>query len=112
MKLICSKCQSLKDNPKFSYCAKCRSEYSKNYKRKKKSPNIVPSGLSDFVQYIKKSNYNVDFNDISNIIFFYSIITDDIHEFDNFKSGEQIKKMWDVILDYHQKKYINYETED
>jgi hypothetical protein len=102
----CSKCGEL-NNSSNSYCSKCAREYYKLYRLRKKDPNINIEGLQHFIQKIKRQALYVDFYDISNIIFFYTIITYDIHEYDKYKSGKQIKLMWDRIIKfYNNKKYI------
>lgn len=102
----CSKCGE-DNNSRNSYCKKCASSYYKLYRLRKKDPNINIEGLHSFIEKIKRQAYYIDFYDISNIIFFYSIITADIHEYDKYKSGKQIKLMWDRIVKfYNNKKYI------
>lgn len=100
----CSKCYGIKTNPNSSYCKKCASEYYRIYRLNKKEPNINIDGLSDFIEKIIKSSYFIDFEDISTIIFFYQIITSDITEYDKYKSGRQIKLMWDRIYNFYSKK--------
>ena len=80
---------------------------SLNLSPPKKDPNINIEGLHNFIQKIKNQAYFIDFFDMSNIIFFYSIITYDIYEYDKYNSGKQIKLMWDRIIKfYNNKKYI------
>lgn len=108
----CSGCGKEISTPS-NYCKKCSSNYYKQYRLRKKEPNINLSGLERFIQKIKNTNYYIDFNDISTIIFFYSLITIDIYEYDKYSAGRQIKLMWDRILKYYnKKKYIDYETEN
>jgi hypothetical protein len=103
----CSKCGVDTNGRNNSYCSKCSSEYYKLYRAKKKDPNINIEGLHNFIEKIKRNNYYIDFYDISTIIFFYSIITEDIHEYDKYRTGKQIKLMWDRIINfYNKKKYI------
>lgn len=103
----CPKCNNSIDTYNGSYCKKCASEYYKLYRLRKKDPNINIDGLHSFIEKIKRSAYYIDFYDISNIIFFYNIITYDIHELDKYNSGKQIKLMWDRIIKfYNNKKYI------
>jgi hypothetical protein len=102
----CSKCKEPNDTNN-SYCKSCSSEYYKLYRLRKKDPNINIEGLHNFIEKIKRNAYYIDFYDISIIIFFYSIITYDIHEYDRYKGGKQIKLMWDRIIKfYNNKKYI------
>lgn len=102
----CSKCNVNIIDTTSSYCKKCASEYYRLYRIRKKEPNINIDGLNNFIHKIKKNNYYIDFYDISNIIFFYTIITDDIHEYDKFRTGKQIKMMWDRIINFYNKKNI------
>ena len=102
----CSKCNVNNIDTKSSYCKKCASEYYRLYRARKKEPNINIDGLAAFIQKIKRNNYYIDFYDISNIIFFYTIITDDIHEYDKYRTGKQIKMMWDRIINFYNKKNI------
>jgi uncharacterized OB-fold protein len=100
----CSKCGSIKENPKGSYCRKCSIEYYRIYRLNRKTPNVNLDGLKDFIYKIEKSRYYIDFNDISTIIFFYQIITIDITEYDRYRTGKQIKMMWDKICNYYYKR--------
>lgn len=87
-----------------SYCKKCSAEYYRIYRLKKKEPNINLDGLETFINKIKRSCYYIDFYDISTIIFFYQIITSDIYEYNKYKTGKQIKMMWDRIYNFYNKK--------
>jgi hypothetical protein len=100
----CSKCYAEKETITYSYCKKCAKEYYKNYRINKKPPNVNVDGLGEFIQKIVKNNYCVDFDEISIIIFFYQIITSDINEYDRYRTGKQIKMMWDKIYNFYTKK--------
>jgi hypothetical protein len=98
----CALCRQPKTENRAPYCRPCGREY---YRARKKSlderPGINLVGLGKFIDKIKRQNMDIDFNDINNIIFFYQIISTDIHEYDNLPSGRQIKKFWDKILKYY-----------
>jgi len=100
----CSKCYGIKENSTASYCKKCSTEYYRIYRLNRKEPNVNVEGLGDFIEKIIKNNYFVDFDDISTIIFFYQIITSDITEYDRYRTGKQIKMMWDKIYNFYSKK--------
>lgn len=101
----CSKCGQTNETTN-SYCIECSREYYKLYRLRKKDPNINIEGLHNFIEKIKRQAYYIDFFDMSNIIFFYNIITYDIHEYDKYKSGKQIKLMWDRIIKFYNNKKI------
>jgi hypothetical protein len=103
----CSKCYTIIESTwvtTSTYCRDCSSEYYKTYRLNKKPPNVKVEGLGEFIQKIIKNNYYIDFDDISIIIFFYQIITADITEYDRYRTGKQIKLMWDKIYNFYVKK--------
>lgn len=102
--LKCSKCDSIKENPNGVYCRKCSTEYYRVYRLNRKTPNVNLKGLKDFIDKIELNNYYIDFDDISTIIFFYQIITPDITEYDKYRTGTQIKMMWDMIYRFYYKR--------
>jgi hypothetical protein len=108
----CSKCGSDKEENKGAYCKPCSAKYYKIYRFKRANgPNINKKGLESFVNGIIQNSYLIDFQDISNIIFFYSIITNDITEYNKYNSGKQVLLMWNRILEHldkikDKKKYI------
>lgn len=102
--LNCSKCSSIKENPNGVYCRKCLTEYYRVYRLNRKTPNVNLKGLKDFIDKIKLNNYYIDFDDMSTIIFFYQIITADITEYDRYRTGKQIKMMWDKICAFYDKR--------
>jgi hypothetical protein len=102
--LKCSKCHSIKENPKGVYCRRCSTEYYRIYRLNRKTPNVNLKGLKDFIDKIKQNRYYIDFDDISTIIFFYQIITTDITEYDKYRTGKQIKMMWDMICNFYYKR--------
>lgn len=99
----CSKCGGTNEK-NSSYCKKCSTEYYRLYRLNRKEPNVNIDGLKNFIEKVLKNSYFIDFEDISTIIFFYQIITSDIYEYDKYKSGKQIKMMWDRIYNFYNKK--------
>jgi len=99
----CSKCNNIKENPNGVYCRKCSSEYYRIYRLNRKTPNVNLKGLKDFIDRIKNNSYFIDFDDMSTIIFFYQIVTSDINEYNKYRTGKQIKMMWDRICDFYNK---------
>jgi hypothetical protein len=104
IRLNCSKCGVQKENPNGVYCRKCSTEYYRVYRLNRKTPNVNLKGLKDFIDKIQLNRYYIDFDDISTIIFFYQIITSNITEYDKYRTGKQIKMMWDMIYDFYYKK--------
>lgn len=103
----CSRCRLDKYENRNPYCRPCSREYhSLNKKYKQVKIDINKDGLEYFINKIKKQALWIDFDDINNILFFYELITDNIHEYsvidgEEVPGGEQIKLMWDDILLYH-----------
>jgi hypothetical protein len=99
----CSKCGSLKEMNKNSYCKKCSKVYFKNWRiNKAKSKNISHKELSTFIDKVIENEYNVEFGDLNEIINFYSDITDNIDELNDYPVNEQIVEMWNKIYKYYK----------
>lgn len=99
----CSKCNGDKNADYNNYCKKCQCEYTK-YNRLKKmlKPNVDMFGLGYFIMKVKTRDYYVSMEDINTIIFFYEIITNNIHEYDKYSGAKQIKRMWNRLLKYQE----------
>lgn len=103
----CAKCKGDKEENRSPYCKDCSKTYGKNYRLVKKlKPNVNLAGLGAFIKRIERNSLFIDFEDINIILFFYEIITDNINEYDNYKSGKQIVLMWEKIKKYYHKRVI------
>jgi hypothetical protein len=101
---VCSLCKQHKIENRNPYCRGCSKTYSKNYRLiKKLKPNVNLIGLGNFIKKVQSQRHFIDFSDINNIIFFYEIITTNINEYDQYKSGKQIVLMWQRINKYYKR---------
>jgi hypothetical protein len=100
----CARCRGEKEENRSPYCKACSKTYGKNYRLVKKlKPNVNLSGLGAFIKKVEKNAFYIDFEDINIILFFYEIITENINEYDNYRSGKQIVLMWKEINRYYKK---------
>jgi hypothetical protein len=101
----CALCEVIKEPNRSPYCKSCASDYGRKWRiLRKLKPNVNIEGLGNFIEKIKRQNHNIGFDDILVILFFYEIITDNINEYDKYKSGRQIYLMWQKINRYYNKK--------
>lgn len=118
----CSKCKKDKTKNRAPYCAPCQKEYQrKNRQLLLLTPNINIEGLKSWMLMIEnrtidivgQKNFDtgrymlIGLEDISDIIFFWEIISYDMSKYDEYSSGRQIKLMWEDIMDFYRENKDN-----
>ena len=103
----CSKCGSLKELNKNSYCKSCSKAYFKRWRIEKvKSGEFSKKDLKTFVERVVENDYNVEFDDLNSIISWYGILTDNIEEFNDYPVNKQIVSMWEKIYNYYKENIV------
>lgn len=122
----CCKCKQEKNTNRATYCPSCSREAQALWRLNRSMKcdvGVNIEGLTRFIRGIERrtietvgqKNFDtgkfmlIDFNDISNIVFFFDIISD-IGKYDDYKGGEQVKMMWDDLMDYWEKHSDNKRT--
>ena len=101
----CSLCRENKNENRSPYCNNCAKKYGKEYRlRKSLQPNVNIEGLGNFIKSVERRAHYIMFQDILTILFFYEIITTNIKEYDDYKTGRQIQLMWRKIYKYYHKR--------
>jgi len=99
----CRKCGATKEENKSSYCKSCSKVYFRNWRiTKAKSKSFSNEDLGLFVERVIENDFNVEFGDLNEIINWYNEITDDINEFNELPTNEQIVNMWQTIYSYYK----------
>ena len=108
----CGRCGNPKDIPNtFYYCKKCISGISNDFKKRKRQITAIKKGslitqqINEFVEKVKSNKYNVDLWDINNIIEYYMAITTNMNEYDAYRSGTQVVKMFNKLCHFVEKHY-------
>lgn len=99
----CNRCHNEKKENRNPYCKKCSKEYFTERRKQQRNKDFSMKEFKIFVEKVISNDFNVEFADINDIIGYYRSITEDIYEYNNLSSNEQIVNMWNRIFEYYKR---------
>jgi hypothetical protein len=99
----CNRCRCDKTENRNPYCKSCSREYFAERRKQQRNKDFSMKEFKIFIEKVVSNDFNVEFDDINEIIGYYRNVTNDLYEYNNLSSNEQIVKMWNRIFDYYKR---------